>query len=271
MSGVGFLIKAQTWESKHHVPMGTYPSVFQAEVMAINLATIALLDRKTQDSNITIFSDSQASLLALSSLKISSHIVRETWTNLETLASVNCLQLKWIPGHSDFVGNEIADKLAREGSSTHFHGPEPFICIPAKTCMVDIDTWMELTHHKEYMQHNSCRQSKEFCQAQTRKITSDLLDLGRQDLRLCLQILTGHGNVAKYQNLLKSTISPICPYCKEEEETAFHHIGKCPVYALPRRYHLGNFEMKKEDFKSTPIKKILAFLRETKRLDKPPG
>jgi hypothetical protein len=41
------------------------------------------------------------------------------------LAESNIVRLIWVPGHHDKHGNEIADELAREGSTTDLVGPEP--------------------------------------------------------------------------------------------------------------------------------------------------
>jgi ribonuclease HI len=44
------------------------------------------------------------------------------------MAEHNRVQLIWVPGLEDIVGNEIADQLTRTGSKHLFTGPEPF-CI----------------------------------------------------------------------------------------------------------------------------------------------
>jgi hypothetical protein len=40
--------------------------------------------------------------------------------------------LYWVPGYAGIRGNEIPDKLARDGSVQRFDGPEPFLEISRK-------------------------------------------------------------------------------------------------------------------------------------------
>ena len=48
------------------------------------------------------------------------------------LAEHNRIQFVWVPGHVGVDGNEIADELARQGSSHPLTGPKPALGISAK-------------------------------------------------------------------------------------------------------------------------------------------
>ena len=64
---------------------------------------------------IKIFSDSQAALLALNNLKVSSKLVLDTINNLNQLAAcTHRVELNWIKAHVGHPGNERANQLARE-------------------------------------------------------------------------------------------------------------------------------------------------------------
>jgi ribonuclease HI len=92
--------------------------VFQAEVYAMQIVGI---------ETIHIFSDIIAALMTLSSYKISSSIVMQRWTALQVLSILNRVCLSWVPGHCDIAGNEMADKLAREGSTAILCVPKPVL------------------------------------------------------------------------------------------------------------------------------------------------
>ena len=106
------------------IPMGKWPSVFQTEIHAIQTCALLNLNKGLKGANITIYSDSQAALRALSSWSFSSKLVKECFDILQRLASDNRVTLCWVPGHCGVDGNEAADELAREGSSFRIRGPE---------------------------------------------------------------------------------------------------------------------------------------------------
>ena len=112
------------------VQMGKKASIFQAEIMAINEVASQNLKKGIRLKRINIYSDSKAALQALDSAEIDSKIVFETVQKLNKLGTNNMLKLAWIPGHSNIEGNDIADSLARQGSSKDFIGPEPYIGVP---------------------------------------------------------------------------------------------------------------------------------------------
>ena len=91
------------------------------------MASIWINENLGTPSTINLFSDSQASLLPLTSTSISSRLVLEIADQLKTLGTSHRVELRWVPGHEGVYGNELADELAREGSSSIPIGPEPFL------------------------------------------------------------------------------------------------------------------------------------------------
>ena len=64
------------------------------------------------------------------SLSINLHV--KGHQSLVKLAEHNRIKLIWVPGHKKIDENEIADQLAREGSSNPFTGPSPALGISAR-------------------------------------------------------------------------------------------------------------------------------------------
>jgi len=61
---------------------------------------------------------------------VSSGLVAECLDAFLVPASLNEITLIWVPEHRDILGNEEADKLARQASATLLLGPEPALGIP---------------------------------------------------------------------------------------------------------------------------------------------
>jgi len=78
--------------------MGQFPSIFQAEIHAIERCIQFNLDRKNRNKEIAI----------------------------NDLGRNNKVTLLWVPGYVGVEGNEPADTLARKGASAPLMGPEPF-------------------------------------------------------------------------------------------------------------------------------------------------
>lgn len=81
------------------VPMGRWPTVFQAEIQAILECSIICLRRNYKSSNICVMSDSQAALNALKSATCTSKLVWECVQSLQKLSCHNQVNLYWVPGH----------------------------------------------------------------------------------------------------------------------------------------------------------------------------
>jgi len=112
------------------VPLGIYTSIFQAEVYAVIHGAQILEQFGVNNKQISICSDSQAALKALSNPKITSPLVWDCIVALQQLSSHNAIKLFWVPGHSGIYGNEQADQLAKAASFKSYVGREPVLPVP---------------------------------------------------------------------------------------------------------------------------------------------
>ena len=58
---------------------------------------------------------------------------------------------------------------------------------------------------------------------------------------------------------------PLCPLCKEEEETSLHFLGKCCTTANIRRLHFDVPFLEPSDLKQAHWISLLRFAKTTKR------
>ncbi|GBN27610.1 hypothetical protein AVEN_96962-1 [Araneus ventricosus] len=85
-------------------------TVFQAEILALVKAVEHAVALPTQQ--LTIFVDNQASILSTANPKSHNTIARKI---LKLLHSHSHIRVSWINAHAGYIGNEEADKLAKEG------------------------------------------------------------------------------------------------------------------------------------------------------------
>ena len=130
----------------NYYPLGKYASAFQAEIYAINACLGENLKMEIENSRMVILSDSQVAIKALSTNSISSELVKECLSNLNALTKHNQVVIGWVPGRKGVPGNEAADKLAREGSTTPPLGPEPAVGISSSLPKGAVHRWMYKRH-----------------------------------------------------------------------------------------------------------------------------
>ena len=79
--------------------------------------------------------DSQATIKSLTKYTVKSITVFNWIRNLNQLDNQNHVSIAWIPGHAGVHGNEAADYLAKSGSKSKMHSPEPFITVLFASCV----------------------------------------------------------------------------------------------------------------------------------------
>jgi len=264
-TGAGYIIRGKDLSEDKAIPLGTFPSVFQAEITAIDEVSSRLIHGGITNHRITIYSDSQSGILALTANFIFCKTVKSCRDRLLDLSRDNEVTIQWIPGHAGLTGNELADARAREASETPFIGPQPSICIPLQTVKRRVKE-IEVAQHKTHWQSRvDCRQSKMFCPEPTKALGKDLLRLTRQELREVIQIMSGHANLARHRHLTRKANSPNC-ICGKGEETAFHHVARCQRYSHTRFEIFQTGNLMEDDLPRITPRELAYFCKRTQRL-----
>jgi hypothetical protein len=105
------------------------------------------------------------------------------------LARHNRVQLIWVPGHEDIVGNETTDLLTRTGSVHRtWTSSRPF----SWSCQERGQGLDEQESQKQWESQTGLKQAKGLISGPSARRTKDLLELNRDQLRWVVGVLTGH-------------------------------------------------------------------------------
>jgi len=86
------------------------------------------------------YSDSQAAITSNYSTSTNSRTIADCRRHLHDMASQFTISLIWVPGHRDFVGNCIADELARQGTIMPLLPEKENVGMPMATCKLNIQS-----------------------------------------------------------------------------------------------------------------------------------
>ncbi|XP_017473760.1 PREDICTED: uncharacterized protein LOC108364547 [Rhagoletis zephyria] len=243
------------------IPLGKYPSIFQAEVFAIDICAEVILQRQPRKQHIVICSDSQAALRAVSSCEINSRLVWECVKRLNALGELNTVQLMWVPGHTGVQGNEDADKLAREAAATRPIGPEPFLAVGPHTIREELRIEERNLIRTHWKNTPGLRQAKELLGSYNPRRSRELITLNKTNLRFITGLLTGHCRLRAHMHTLGISADDSCRYCDRVPETPRHIILECDAVSRRRQTHLGKLWPEASDIHSLQPSKLLGFIR----------
>ena len=244
--------------------LGSHTTIFQSETFGISYCCKELLKINCNNIPISICSDSQSSLKAISAYKIYSSQVLECRDYVQKLASNNQVSLIWVPGHSNIQGNEIAIDLARSGAESVPPSPKPCAKVTSSFLKNHIIKWKRITFFNHWNSIEHARQSKN-CIKINAKNTKYILSLSRKNIRRMTGILTGHCPLNKHLHTIGLSNSPLCTNCGDVE-SAEHFLCKCPAYISARAKCLGNFILPHNIIWSLPLNNILDYLNRTNKI-----
>ena len=270
-SGAGFWFEGENTNLTESLSFCLEVSVFQMEMLAIGTAAETLSDMQAkagiQGRDITIYSDSQSSLLSLKGSLIKTRSTLHARLALEALSSENSVKLQWIPAHRGIDGNEKADQLAKSGSNSLYIGPQPSYPIPYSRVKAEVNGEVRKESNSLWTNNGECRQTKMFIPDwRNRAMGENLMKLSKPELRDLVQVVTGHGNFSKHRHRCGKSVLPTCKYCGEGEETAEHHLAHCKGFSTQRHNAFGKTKVERGNFPRLPVKSIVLFNKGTKRL-----
>ena len=187
-------------------------------------------------------SDSQAAIMALESTRTTSKTVRDCKRVLKQAKENHRIAIRWIKGHDDHTGNELADHLARTGSETKTLDCHPTIPVPKSFISRKLKDHFTARWQKVWIAKGP-RQSKIFFPEVSGRKTKKLVKWSKQNLNLLIQIGTGHALVAHH--ISKWTeVEDKCQICEEGEESTPHLFFQCQALERQRREILTTVETK---------------------------
>ena len=98
--------------------------------------------------------DSQSAIRALGQFTIDSSLVLQCKSQLNKLGQKNKVSVQWIPGHQDYKGNEVADRLAKTGKEKTEEGPDSCLPVTKQLSRKLIKEWGLKTHNREWKERN---------------------------------------------------------------------------------------------------------------------
>ena len=236
-TGAGYVVFDQKeMIHKDYIPLAPTATVYQAELLAIKYAAVFLhkMKKTLKPKYVKFFSDSRAALPTLNNFKTSSTIAQDTVNALNTLGSLTQrITLNWIKAHNEHKGNEYADEMANLAARcTQEHQLVP---IAHKLFKAHLKTAIYAEWHSTWTTDPSkFKHTKIFFPRMDPKYSKLILKLNRTDLKLLIEIISGHTYLKAFSTKISPLSSTHCRFCNTEDETIMHLLQTCPTFTVER-------------------------------------
>jgi hypothetical protein len=159
-------------------------------------------------------------------------------------------------------GNEIANKLTRDGSVEQFFGPEPFLGVSRKNIRGKMKRCMENQHLVLWRGPCSAqRQVRELIYSPDLGTKDRLLSFNMTQSRVFIGLLTGHNTLRRHLYIMGLGRDPTCRKCGTEEETLVDVLCACEALASLRHTRLCSFFLDPEDIRKLSIGAVWNFAK----------
>ena len=160
----------------------------------------------------------------------------------------------WVPSHCGIVGNEHADKAAKEALNNPIHQ----INIPFTDKIPQIYEFLKNKWQQEWNQQIN----NKFYTIQPKIGPPYLIHSSRKDQVVLNRVRIGHSRLT-HAYLMERKPRPRCHFCNQNRILTVRHILiKCSYFCAIRSNYFQALNMK-DLFDKVPPKQILGFLKET--------
>ena len=139
--------------------------------------------------------------------------------------------------HCGIDQNERADQLAKLGTKNTQN--KVHTLPPLSGAKLLVNQAIKSEWRERWYQLKQARQTRIWFPSLNKKASKFLIKQPRKELGLMVQMITGHNFLNRHQSLINSDTSPTCRLCKEDDESAWHLIGECPMLRGKRWEYLG--------------------------------
>lgn len=168
-------------------------------------------------------------------------LVQECRTSLNEMARHSNLTLEWVRGHGSNSGNEIADDLAKRGTTLREDEIDSFCGVPLSACWSRISLSFSRLAQEKWFSEPTCQVSRNLWPQIDRRRTGELIRMHRPHMRIIISVITGHCPFGNHARRLGLPYNDFCRSCRdeEEEETISHLLCDCPALENERLRYLG--------------------------------
>lgn len=210
--------------------------------MAIRVCCIDAI-RNNKNGRINIYSDSIGALNALKNYRI----------------DTNQVTIYWIPARFGIYGHTQADSLAKAAAKMNIYAPLHLTTISRSYCKTVKDEWLEQTTRTKWRQTQIGEHTKCFLNDIKPNISNQLLCLNKRNMRIAIDLITGHCKVNSHLAELRIRDDPDCDLCGSTRETAIHSVCTCESLQTTRNSIYGSPTMQAQEITNRPIKQLINF------------
>jgi ribonuclease HI len=225
-AGAGYAISQFGHTHKESYPLGPSAEIFDAEAIAALLGARAALihptNRLAKDLWVCLDNLEVAVRLLSPSLTSSQSVfdsfveVREAWKNRDTIFPGGDIYIRWVPGHTGVLGNELADIEARKGSSLPPNFPFPL-------SFASLERWQrqQASNARDKWWRSAMHERYRLLSITDATVRPRELQLPRNLLGRIIAARSNHGDFADYHQRFNRTNAEL--YCScNARKTCFH-------------------------------------------------